>query len=175
MENVKAVIEALVFASESPLSVDKICEVVGEGGVCRNETINILRDLMAEYDERNSGFYLKEVAGGFQFRTRGDFGVWIKKLKKIRPAMLTTAAMETLAVIAYKQPVMKSEIDRIRGVDAGGALSGLLEKNLVKMVGRKDVPGRPILYGTTRKFLEVFDLKNLSELPTLPELKELSE
>jgi segregation and condensation protein B len=94
-------------------------------------------------------------------------------LKAGRPAMLSPAAMETLAVVAYRQPLVKSEIDRIRGVDASGTLKGLLEKKLVRIVGRKDVPGKPIIYGTTRKFLEVFNLKDLSELPTLRELKDL--
>ncbi len=173
MKDVKAVIEAIIFASESPLTVGKIREVLGE--IERNEIIAALHNLMVEYNERNGGFYLKEVAGGVQFRTRDDLGVWVKQLKRTRPAKLFPAAMETLAVVAYRQPVVKSEIDRVRGVDAGGALSGLLEKELVRMVGRKDVPGRPILYGTTKKFLEVFDLKSLSELPTVPELKELSE
>lgn len=171
MKDVKAVIEAIIFASESPLAVGKIREVLGE--IERNEIIDVLHALMVEHNERNGGFYLKEVAGGVQFRTRDDLGVWVKKLKRTRPAKLFPAAMETLAVVAYRQPVVKSEIDRVRGVDAGGALSGLLEKELVRMVGRKDVPGRPILYGTTKKFLEVFDLKSLSELPTVPELKEL--
>jgi segregation and condensation protein B len=96
-------------------------------------------------------------------------------MKAGRPAMLSPAALETLAVVAYRQPLVKSEIDRIRGVDASGALKGLLEKKIVRIVGRKDVPGKPIIYGTTRKFLEVFNLKDLSELPTLRELKDLQE
>lgn len=174
MKNIKVIIEALVFTSENPLTIDRIREVLG-GEVDKKEIGNILSDLMREYNERNGGFYLEEVAGGFQFRTRTDLGEWIKKLKGVKPTMLTQAAMETLAVVAYRQPVVKSEIDRIRGVDVSGSLRGLLEKKLVKMVGRKDVPGRPILYGTTKKFLEVFNLKNLAELPTLRELKELEK
>jgi len=173
MKDMKAIIDALVFVSEFPLTVDKIREVLGE--VERKEIRGVLRDLMKEYDDRNGGFSLVEIAGGFQFRTRTDLAIWIKKLKGIKPMMLTQAAIETLAVVAYRQPVVKSEIDRIRGVDVGGALKGLMEKKLVRIVGRKDVPGRPILYGTTKKFLELFNLKNLSELPTLRELKELGE
>ena len=98
---------------------------------------------------------------------------WIRKLKAARPAMLSPAALETVAVVAYRQPLVKSEIDRIRGVDVSGALKGLLEKKLVRIVGRKDVPGKPIIYGTTKRFLEVFNLKDLSELPTLRDLKDL--
>lgn len=174
MKDIKVIIEALVFTSENPLTIDRIKEVLGEE-VDKKEIGNILSDLMGEYNERNGGFCLEEVAGGFQFRTRTDLGEWIKKLKGVKPTMLTQAAMETLAVVAYRQPVVKSEIDRIRGVDVSGSLRGLLEKKLVKMVGRKDVPGRPMLYGTTKKFLEVFNLKDLSELPTLRELKELEK
>ena len=173
MNDIKAIIEALVFVSESPLAIDKIREVLGE--VEKKEIGDVLRDLAEEYAGRNGGFCLKEVAGGFQFRTRTDLGDWVKKLKGVKPMMLTPAAMETLAVVAYKQPVVKSEVDRIRGVDVSGSLKGLLEKKLVRMVGRKDVPGRPMLYGTTKKFLEVFNLKDLSELPTLRELKELEK
>ncbi|MEA1936341.1 MAG: SMC-Scp complex subunit ScpB [Thermodesulfobacteriota bacterium] len=174
MKDIKIIIEALVFASENPLTIDRISEVLG-GEIDKKEIGNILSDLMREYNERNGGFCLEEVAGGFQFRTRTDLGEWIKKLRGVKPTMLTQAAMETLAVVAYRQPVVKSEIDRIRGVDVSGSLRGLLEKKLAKMVGRKDVPGRPMLYGTTKKFLEVFNLKDLSELPTLRELKELEK
>ncbi|MBN2438246.1 MAG: SMC-Scp complex subunit ScpB, partial [Deltaproteobacteria bacterium] len=139
----------------------------------RKEIVSLLEGLTREYADRGGGICLREVAGGFQFRTRPDLAPWLRKLKAGRPAMLSPAAMETLAVVAYRQPLVKSEIDRIRGVDASGALKGLLEKKLVRIVGRKDVPGKPIIYGTTRKFLEVFNLKDLSELPTLRELKDL--
>ncbi|MDO9528015.1 MAG: SMC-Scp complex subunit ScpB [Syntrophales bacterium] len=174
MKDIKVIIEALIFTSENPLTIDRLREVLGDE-VDKKEIRNVLSDLMAEYGGRNGGFYLEEVAGGFQFRTRVGLGEWIKKLKGIKPATLTPAAMETLAVVAYRQPVLKSEIDRIRGVDVSGPLRGLLDKKLVRMVGRKDVPGRPMLYGTTKRFLEVFNLKDLSELPTLRELKELEK
>lgn len=101
--------------------------------------------------------------------------VWIKRLKGGKPVVVSQAAMETLAIVAYRQPIVKADIERMRGVDVSGPLRGLLDKKLVRMVGRKDVPGKPILYGTTRKFLEVFNLKDLSELPTLRELRELQE
>jgi segregation and condensation protein B len=173
MEDSKAIIEAIIFTSESPVQIDKIKEVLPD--VEKEEISRLLKELMDEYEKRSGGFLLLEVAGGFQFRTRADFSYWINKFLKGRPAILSRAAMEALAVIAYKQPVLKSEIDRFRGVDSGSSLKGLLERKLVRIMGRKDVPGRPIMYGTTKKFLEVFNLKDLSELPTLKELKDLHE
>ncbi|MGC9975933.1 MAG: SMC-Scp complex subunit ScpB [Syntrophales bacterium] len=171
MEETKAIIEAIIFASESPLPIDKIREILNE--VDRSEIARLVQDLINEYEERRGGFLLQEVAGGLHFRTRSGLSFWINKLMKAKQSMLTNAAMETLAVVAYKQPVVKSEIDRIRGVDVGSSLRGLMEKKLVKIMGRKDVPGKPIMYGTTKKFLEMFSLKDLSELPTLRELKDL--
>ena len=173
MENIKAVIEALVLASDAPLVLEKICLVLPE--VEKTEIKEALEKLVTEYDERQAGICLQEVAGGFQFRTRPELSNWVKKLKNTKPASLSPAAMETLAIVAYRQPIVKSEIESIRGVDVGYQLNGLLEKKLVRIVGRKDVPGKPIIYGTTKKFLEVFNLKGLSELPTLRELKELHE
>ena len=173
MEEKVAVIEALLFASDSPLTAERIAEVLADTE--KKEIASLLEGLKREYEMRGGGISLQEVAGGFQFRTRTDLAPWIRKLKAGRPAMLSPAAMETLAVVAYRQPLVKSEIDRIRGVDTSGALKGLLEKKIVRIVGRKDVPGKPIIYGTTRKFLEVFNLKDLSELPTLRELKDLQE
>jgi segregation and condensation protein B len=174
MEDInKAILEALIFASESPLSIDRIGEVLH--GIEKTELVCMLDGLIREYDERGGGISLQAVAGGFQFRTRQEFSPWIKKLKTTKTPILTPAAIETLAVVAYKQPVMKSEVDKIRGVDAGGTLKGLLEKKMIRIVGRKDIPGKPLIYGTTRKFLETFNLKDLSELPTLREWKNLQQ
>ena len=163
MEDLRAVVEMLLFISDVPLTVERLRDILGDAE--RNEIVQILSDLKREYDERGGGFQVGEAAGGFQFRTRPDLGHWIRKFRGIRPSMLSPAAMETLAVVAYRQPVVKADIDRIRGVDVSGALKGLLEKKLVKMVGRKDVPGKPIMYGTTKRFLEVFSLQDLSEAP----------
>jgi segregation and condensation protein B len=172
MMNEKAtILEALIFASDTPLTIDRVAEIMPETE--KKEIITLFEELVRRYEERGSGICLVEIAGGYQFRTRQDLAPWIRKLKAVRPAMLSSAALETLAVVAYRQPLVKSEIDRIRGVDASGALKGLLEKKLIRIVGRKDVPGKPIIYGTTKKFLEVFNLKDLSELPTLRELKDL--
>lgn len=173
MEEKIAIIEALLFAAEAPLTVERIVETLSDTE--KKEIVSLLEGLVREYDSRGGGICLREVAGGFQFRTRTDLSPWVRKLKAGRPALLSTAALETLAVVAYRQPLVKAEIDRIRGVDASGALKGLLEKKLVRILGRKDVPGKPIIYGTTRKFLEVFNLKDLSELPTLRELRDLQE
>lgn len=173
MENYKAVIEALIFTSETPLTLEKICSILSE--IEKSEVKKLIEQLMSEYNERLSGIFLVEVAGGFQFRTRPELGAWIKKLKGTKPATLSPAALETLAIIAYRQPIVKAEIEDIRGVDVSGPLKGLLDKKIIRIVGRKDVPGKPIIYGTTKKFLEVFNLKDLSELPTLRELKELNE
>jgi segregation and condensation protein B len=171
MEEKTAILEALIFASEAPLTPERVAEILPD--VEKKEILSLLEKLIGEYDARGGGICLREVAGGFQFRTRQDLAPWIRKLKAARPSMLSPAALETLAVIAYRQPLVKGEIDRVRGVDASGALKGLLDKKLVRIVGRKDVPGKPIIYGTTKKFLEVFNLRNLSELPTLRELKDL--
>jgi len=172
VDEIKSIIEALILASESPLSVDKIADVIATTD--KKEIECRLKEMVHEYQERGGGICLQAVAGGFQFRTRSDLGPWIKKLKGLR-SLLTPASLETLAVIAYRQPVVKSDIDNIRGVDAGGAIKKLLEKKLIRIMGRKDVPGRPMIYGTTKIFLEVYNLQDLSDLPTLQELKELQE
>jgi segregation and condensation protein B len=173
MEKIKAIIEALIFASDTPLAPEKIRAVFPE--VEKTEIKEIIDQLVMEYNERQGGISLQEVAGGFQFRTNPELGQWIKKLKSTKHYHLSPQALETLAIIAYKQPIVKSEIESIRGVDVGSPLKGLLEKKLVRIVGRKDVPGKPIIYGTTRKFLEVFNLKDIMDLPNIRELKELHQ
>ncbi len=171
MDNVKAIVEALIFVSDLPISIDKINEVLG-GEVTKKEIAEVLSAIKQEYETRRGGIFVREIAGGYQFRTGEDAAPWIKILKAIKPLTLSQAAMETLAVIVYRQPIMKSDIEQVRGVDVSGVLKGLLEKNLVRIVGRKDVLGRPIIYGTTRKFLEVFNLRDLSDLPSLKEIEE---
>ncbi|MBW2558066.1 MAG: SMC-Scp complex subunit ScpB [Deltaproteobacteria bacterium] len=173
MDNLKAIIEALIFVSGTPITSSRMVGIMED--VKEKEISSAIDDLVREYEERNGGIFLREVAGGYQFRTGETVGSWVHKLKGQKPAALSPAAMETLAVVAYRQPVMRSEIEKVRGVDISGTLRGLLEKNLVRIVGRKDVPGRPMIYGTTRKFLETFGLKTLSDLPTLREFRELGE
>ena len=175
MNELQAILEALLFASDAPLATEKIVDICKDQGISKADILSALSNIKKDYEDRRGGFLLEEVAGGYQFRTRPDLASWVKRLRSTRPALLSPAGLETLAVIAYRQPVVKAEIDAIRGVDVGGVLKGLLDRKLVRIVGRKDVPGKPILYGTTRKFLETFHLNDLSELPTMRELKELQK
>jgi segregation and condensation protein B len=173
MSQVRAIIESLLFVSEVPLSLTKIKSVLSM--YTHVEITGALEQLQQEYAEDKHGFSLAEVAQGYQFRSKPEYGEWIRKLKRITPARLSQAALETLAIIAYKQPILRAEIESIRGVDVGGVLRLLLEKKLIKILGRKNVPGRPIIYGTTQRFLEVFSLKDISSLPTMEEIGDLSD
>ena len=173
MDNLKAIIESLLFVADTPLKVEKIKSILEIAD--RKAITDVLTSLAEEYDADKRGFFLTEVAGGFQIRTRPEYREWVRRLKETRPARLSRPAIETLAIIAYKQPVLRSDVEYLRGVDCGGTLRTLLEKGLIRMLGRKDLPGRPIIYGTTRQFLELFDLKDLKELPTLKDLKDLGE
>ena len=168
----KPIIESLIFVSESPLSLDQIKEVLG-GEVSKKEIQRLLRELQEDYENAQRGITLVEVAEGFQFRTRPQHAAWIKKLKKTKPPALSRPALETLAMVAYKQPVLRSDIEKIRGVDSGGVLRTLLERKLIRILGKKDVPGKPLVYGTSKQFLEMFGLKDLSSLPTLKDLEGL--
>ena len=172
MENeLKLIIESLLFASDKPLPSRDIQRCLPDRELTEiEETLETLR---LEYDAMNRSFALKEVAQGYQIRTKPDYAPYVLKMTKRSSARLSAAAMETLAIIAYKQPVIRQEIEQFRGVDTGGILRTLLEKNLIRIMGRKHLPGRPLIYGTTRKFLEVFDLNNLESLPKLKEIKEL--
>jgi segregation and condensation protein B len=167
----KAVIESLIFVSESPLSLDQIKEVLGE--VSKKEIQRLLSELQEDCERAQRGVSLVEVAEGFQFRTRPQHAEWIKKLKKTKPLGLSRPALETLAIVAYKQPIVRSDVEKIRGVDSGGVLRTLLERKLIRILGKKDVPGKPLVYGTSKQFLEMFGLKDLSSLPTLKDLEGL--
>lgn len=171
MENIKHIIESLLFVAEEPLTVDKIKRVTAHAEA--KEIKDALAALSAEYEARPGGFYLDEVAGGFQIRTRPEYNEWIRKLIRPRPLRLSKAALETLVIIAYKQPIIRSDIEHLRGVDCGGVLRVLLERKLVRVLGRREIAGRPLIYATTKHFLEVFDLKNLKDLPTPREIEEL--
>ena len=173
MNQVLAIIESLLFASEVPLSLAKIKSILSM--YTHVEITEALEQLRQEYAGDGHGFFLAEVAQGYQFRSKPEYGEWIRKLKRITPARLSQAALETLAIIAYKQPILRTEIESIRGVDVGGVLRLLLEKKLIKILGRKNVPGRPIIYGTTQRFLEVFSLKDISSLPTMEEIGEMTD
>ena len=173
MEDLKNIIESLLFVAEEPLTLDKIKDILEVDD--RKLVRETLHDLQADYESRTGAFVLREVAGGFQFRSRPEYVPWIKKLIQPKPARLSKAALETLAIIAYKQPVIRSDVEHLRGVDCGGVLRMLMERNLIRVLGRKEIPGRPIIYATTKQFLEVFDLKNLKDLPTPKEIEDLAK
>lgn len=170
MENLKNITESLLFVSEEPLSLDRLKKVLPFAD--REDLKNALNELKYEYESRGGGFYLREVAGGFQICIRKEYNEWVKLLLQPNPPKLSKASLETLAIIAYKQPIIRSDIEHIRGVDCGGVLRMLLERNLIRVLGRKEIPGRPLIYATTKKFLEVFDLKDLKDLPTPKEIEE---
>lgn len=172
MEDLKNIIESMLFVSEDPLTIDRIKNVLTFADT--KEIRNALKMLLDEYESRKGGFFLHEVAGGYQIRTRPEYTEWIKRLVKPNPRRISKAALETLAIIAYKQPVIRSDIEHIRGVDCGGVIRMLLERKLVRVLGRKKIPGRPLIYATTKQFLETFDLKDLKDLPTPKEIEELT-
>lgn len=170
----KGILEALLFVSHEPLSMDRLVTVLGR--VSKAEVVEALRCLREDYNQEGRSLQLVEVAGGFRIVTRPDVAPWVKRLDKVKAApKLSRSALESLAIVAYKQPIVRAEVEEIRGVETSSVLRTLLERKLVRMMGRKDVPGRPILYGTTKYFLEHFGLRDLSELPPLREFKELGE
>ncbi len=171
MAELKRIIEAYIFAAETPLSLERLCVLLEKP---RGEVREVVEQLQVDFTEGHRGFYLAEIAGGFQFRTDAALAPWLRKLSKERPFRFSQAALETLAIIAYRQPVTRAEIEYLRGVDSGGVMKTLLEKNLLKILGKKDVPGRPLMYGTSRQFLELFGLKDLHDLPTLKEFSALA-
>lgn len=172
------IVEAMIFASDEPISVNMIKNILDSdrtfGRVSIDAVIGRIRALNKKYDEDRAGFHIVEIAGGFQFATRKELAQWVSLLFKERSRRkLTKSALETLAIIAYKQPITKPEIESIRGVNIDYVLHSLLERELVTVIGRADTVGRPLLYGTTQKFLKVFNLKNLEDLPKLREIDEI--
>jgi segregation and condensation protein B len=169
---VRTVVETLLFLAERPLSVEEIRQATG---VEAARVARALDQLSGHHRDGISGIVLHEVAGGWQLRTSPDNAEFARRFLRVKPQRLTRAALETLAIVAYRQPVTRPEIEEIRGVDCGAVVKALLERRLVKILGKKEEPGRPILYGTTKEFLEFFSLKDLASLPTLREFHELSE
>ena len=167
---VESVVEAVLFASDEPLTAPRLAKITETGVKQVKEHINSLND---KYKQNHNAFRIEQIAGGFQMMTLGPFNHWLKKLLRARSdSKLSPAALETLAIIAYKQPVIRADIESIRGVAVGEIIRGLMYKGLVKIVGRAEVLGRPMLYGTTRKFLEAFGLNHLKDLPKVEELKK---
>lgn len=173
MTELQALIESLVFASESAVSLDRLCDLLTEFE--RSEIKEALAGLVEHHEERAGGVHLVEVAGGWQFRTRPAYQYGVARMVKGKSSKFSQSALETLAIIAYRQPVTRAEVEHLRGVDCGGVLKSLLDKKLVKILGKKDIPGRPLIYGTSKDFLEVFGLKDLKSLPTLREIQALDE
>jgi len=171
MDDLKNIIESLLFVAEEPLSIEQIKQVLSlpDTKLIR-QTLN---ELIGDYEGRQGAFSLHEVAGGYQFRSRPEYVPWIKRLLQPKPSRLSKAALETLAIIAYKQPMIRSDVEHLRGVDCGGVLRMLLERKLIRVLGRKEIPGRPLIYATTKQFLQVFDLKNLKDLPSPKEIEAL--
>ena len=167
----KSIIESLLFVADGPITLQRLAEVLE--GVGREEISAALAEFQAELEAGHRGVRLAEVAGGYQLRTPKANADWVKKLLGGRPARMGRATLETLAIIAYRQPVTRAEVEAIRGVDVDGVINALLERNLIRTVARKDVPGRPFLYGTTPEFLQLFNLKDLTHLPTLKEMEEV--
>ena len=171
-EEVRAILEALIFASPQPITAREVAKVLP--GVEKPRWQAALEELRADYARDGRGLQLVDVAGGWQITTRPEYNDWVRELLDPRtPTRLSIQALETLAVIAYKQPVTLPEVIELRGVKSGGVIKTLLEKRLIRIVGRKEVVGRPMLYGTTKQFLLHFGLKDLAELPKIEEFAEV--
>jgi segregation and condensation protein B len=173
-QELKAILEALLFISSEPLPLPRMVALLGHASKAAvQEALDRLRD---ELEQEGRGLRLVEIAGGYRLVTRTEYAPWVKRLDKTKAApKLSRSALESLAIIAYKQPIVRAELESIRGVETSGVLRTLLERKLIRIVGRQEVPGRPIMYGTTKFFLEHFGLKDLSSLPPLREFKELGE
>lgn len=184
----KRILEALLFASAKPMTINEIQKILmipltptlspkGRGqGEGRKELECLALELKEEYDREGRSFELIEIAGGYEIVTRKEYAMWLARLELQRKARQAShSALETLAILAYKQPVTRAEIEELRGVDVSAVLSTLLERSFIKITGKKEVAGRPFLYGTTEKFLEHFGLKSLADLPPIGEIKSLVE
>lgn len=167
----QAIIEGLIFAAENPLTLKELRQLLR---VPRSEILKYIDLIRQDLRRHQRALVLEEVAGGYVFRTKSELAPWLRALVRVRPPRLGRAALETLAIVAYRQPVTRAEVEDIRGVESGSILRSLLEKRLVRILGRKDDVGRPMIYGTTREFLQTFGLKDLTSLPTLRDLNALT-
>jgi len=164
----KSLIESLLFVSGEPVTLTGLKNITE---IPEPEIKQLLEELMAEYEGKNSGLQISEIANGYQMVTNPLYAPWIRKFKNTATSnKLSMPALETLAIIAYNQPITKAEIEQIRGVNSDGVIKTLLDRRLIKIMGRREVPGKPLLYGTTREFLQYFGLKDLADLPTIKEL-----
>jgi segregation and condensation protein B len=162
----------LILGSPEPISAQRVAAVIP---YCKPAQIAaVVAALNTEYSNHGRSFEIHEVAGGYQVRTLPEYAVYLQQIQPQRPLRLSSAALETLAIVAYRQPVTRAEVENVRGVDAGAVLRSLLERKLLRLAGHKEVPGRPMLYATTRRFLEVFGLDRIEGLPSLREVEELA-
>ena len=169
-QDAPAILEAVLFASPDPLSIEQLEAILGEEKARIVESLDSLRD---EYEKRGSGLTILQVAGGYRMATRSELHPWVSRLAQTRPVRLSRPALETLAIIAYRQPITKAEIEAIRGVLVDTVLKTLMERGLIRILGRKREVGRPLLYGTTRTFLEYFGFQDITDLPSTQELEAL--
>jgi segregation and condensation protein B len=170
-EKLTSILESLLFAAGEPVSLAQLANAIEE--VPREKVRKALSEMAAAYAANGRGIVLEEIAGGYQLRTRSEHAAYVRRLLSAKPPRLSRPVLETLAIVAYRQPVTRPEIEQLRGVDSGGVLDTLIERNLIKIAGRKEAPGRPIIYATTADFLELFGLKDLESLPDLEEFREL--
>jgi len=168
----RSIAEALILASPEPVPLVRLAKLIPD--CTPSKARALVADLNADYVAQQRAFEICEVAGGYQLRTHPEFASYLQQLQQTRPLRLSNAALETLAIVAYRQPATRAEVEHVRGVDAGPVMRTLLERKLVRITGHRDVPGRPMLYSTTKRFLEVFGLADLDALPTLRELEELA-
>lgn len=173
---IKGICEAVIFAADKPVTLAQLRGIFeGEEGITPSVLQEALESLKSDLQSDARGLTLVEISGGFAFRTKPDHRFWVARLTTPKAVRLSRASLETLAIIAYRQPVTRAGIDDIRGVDSGAVIKGLAEKKLVKILGRQEAVGNPLIYGTTKEFLEAFGLKDLTELPTLREFQELDD
>ena len=174
LNHYKGAIEALMFVNEKPLTIDQLKEGINE--LDKNDINDVLIALQADYQQRNSGLGWGEIAGGFQFLTNPQYVQYIRNFYKTKhKEKLSKPSLETLAIIAYKQPITRLDVELVRGVNSDGVVAHLLEKELIKVVGRKDGAGKPYIYGTTKQFMEYFGLKSLEDLPNLENFPRIQE
>lgn len=176
-ENIKSVFEAVLFVSKRPVTIKELKKLCPEGSKLKDtEIAAIIEELKIEYIQSKKSFRIIEIAGGYQLRTSPEYASYISKFFQLdKTESLSQPALETLAIIAYRQPVTKATIEGVRGVDSAGVLKSLYDKGLIKITGRIEIPGRPFIYGTTEKFLEHFGLRSIDDLPHREELKQMSD
>lgn len=167
----RSIAEALILASPEPIPLARLAKLIPS--CTPTKARDLVDELNAEYVAQQRAFEICEVSGGYQMRTHAEFASYLQQLRSARPLRLSNAALETLAIVAYRQPLTRAEVENVRGVDAGPVMRNLLERKLIKLAGHREVPGRPMLYATTKRFLELFGLAEIEDLPTLREFEEL--